>query len=63
VAPQAMSGVAQAVMALGVDRDDPFLGSRMASHAAHGVVGQYDFTRTRRASAPLSDRFTLGKRR
>ena len=50
-------------MALGVDRDDPFLGSRMASHAAYGVAGQYDFTRTRRASAPLSDRFTLGKRR
>lgn len=50
-------------MAMGVDRDDPFLGRRMASHAAHGVPGQYDFTRSRRHSAPLSDRFTLTKRR
>lgn len=63
MAPQAMSGYAQTMMAMGVDRDDPFLGRRMSSHAAHGVPGQYDFTRSRRHSAPISDRFTLTKRK
>lgn len=63
MAPQSMSGHSQATMAMGVDRDDPFLGRRMSSHAAYGVQGQYDYTRARRQSAPLGDRFTLSKKR
>lgn len=60
---QALSGYAQTVKALGVDRDDPFLGRRMSSHVANGVPGQYDFSRSRRHSSPISDRFTLTKRK
>lgn len=59
---QAMSGRNQLLLAIGIDRDDPFLGDRMASQASLGTGGQYDFSRSRRRPAPLSERFTLRTR-
>jgi hypothetical protein len=50
---------AQITHALNVDRDDPFLGRRLAQ----GNGGSVDFSRTRRIPALLEERFTLVHRK
>jgi len=45
MAPQAMNGASQIAWATNVDRDDPFMSRRMASHAASGVPMMADFGR------------------
>jgi hypothetical protein len=54
-----MTTHAHALYAAQMDRDDPFLGARMASHAQTGVGPMHDFSRTRRQPAPIEDRFRL----
>lgn len=59
MARKALSTVAQIVHAINVDRDDPFLGRRMAQGSRGGV----DYSRTRRIPAPIEERFTLVRRK
>jgi hypothetical protein len=54
-----LSTAAQITHALNVDRDDPFLGRRMAQCRGCSV----DFSRTRRIPALLEERFTLIQRK
>lgn len=61
--PQAISGHSQIAWATNVDRDDPFMSRRMASHAASGVPMTADFGRARRQPATIADRFRLTQRR
>jgi hypothetical protein len=61
--PQSMSSASQIAWATNVDRDDPFMGRRMASHAAAGVPFHADFGRARRQPATIEERFRLTQRR
>ena len=63
MAPQAMNGASQIAWATNVDRDDPFMSRRMASHAASGVPMMADFGRARRQPATIEERFRLTQRR
>lgn len=58
-----MNGAAQIAWATTVDRDDPFMASRMSTHAALGLPMMADFGRARRQPATIADRFRLTQRR
>lgn len=43
-----------------VDRDDPFLATRIDHHEVRTAVGrQIDYSKTRRTPAPIEERFRL----
>jgi hypothetical protein len=55
-----MSAAQHTKHATHVDRDDPFLATRIDHHEVRTAVGrQIDYSKTRRIPAPIEDRFRL----
>jgi hypothetical protein len=57
--PKSLPAISHVIHAMNVDRDDPFLGRRLSSHARNHVPATADYSATRRILAPIEERFTL----